>query len=81
MGTNGNGTAVMLTPQEQLQARMADPRRIEFLNALLGKLDVMTFTVDALDRFLRRGDQVMQSGLLNQCLCSHKHWLSRLIWV
>lgn len=49
------------TAQEKRQARLADPRTIESLNLLLDKLDVMAFSVSALDGFLRRGDQVVES--------------------
>ncbi|MCW1966587.1 MAG: DUF1641 domain-containing protein [Anaerolineae bacterium] len=63
MSTSSNGTLTQsaLTPQEKLQARLSDPRTVESLNALLDKLDLMAFTVNALDGFLRRGDQVVES--------------------
>ena len=38
--------------------RLADPHTVESLNALLDKLDVAVFSLNALDGFLRRGEEV-----------------------
>jgi uncharacterized protein YjgD (DUF1641 family) len=61
MSKTGFDTMLVTSPQERLQARMADPRTVDALNALLDKLDVMTLVVDGLDGFLRRGEVVADS--------------------
>ncbi len=61
MGNSGLDTVQLATPQERLQARLADPRTVDALNALLDKLDVMALVVDGLDGFLRRGEVVADS--------------------
>lgn len=61
MGMNGHLNGVALSPQERLQARLAEPATVDALNALLDKLDVVNFAVGSLDGFLRRGDQVAEN--------------------
>jgi hypothetical protein len=52
---------VATTPQERLQARLADPATIDSLNRLLDRVDLMAFVLEAVDGFLRRGDTVVDS--------------------
>lgn len=49
------------SPQELLQERLADPRTIESLNRLLDRLDVIVFTAEALEGFLKRAEVVADS--------------------
>jgi uncharacterized protein YjgD (DUF1641 family) len=51
-------TIASSTPQEQLQARLADPRTVDSLNRLLDHLDAISASVEMLDGFLRRGDEI-----------------------
>jgi uncharacterized protein YjgD (DUF1641 family) len=46
------------TPQEQLQSRLADPRTVDSLNRLLDHLDTISASVEMLDSFLRRGNEI-----------------------
>jgi hypothetical protein len=50
-----------LTPQEQLQARLADPRTIDSLNRLLDRIDVLAFSAEMMDSFLQRSPQIIDS--------------------
>lgn len=47
--------------QEQLLARLAEPKTIDSLNRLLDRLDVIAFLADALDGFFARADVVTES--------------------
>lgn len=47
-----------LTPQEQLQARLSDPKILDALNRLLDRAELLAFSADALDGFVRRGDEI-----------------------
>lgn len=47
-----------LTPQEKLQARLADPGTVDSLNRLLDHLDTISFSVEMLEGFLHRGDEI-----------------------
>lgn len=51
-------STVSPTPQEQLQARLADPGTVESLNRLLDRVDLISASVEMLDGFLRRGSEV-----------------------
>jgi len=53
--------ASTLTPQEQLQARLSDPKVIDALNRLLDRAELLAFSADALDGFIRRGDEITNS--------------------
>ncbi|MCK6624324.1 MAG: DUF1641 domain-containing protein [Anaerolineae bacterium] len=55
-----NGVA-LATPQERLHQRLSDPHTAEILLQILDKLDVIALTVDSLDGFLRRGDEIMDN--------------------
>lgn len=57
---NGNGVAAM-TPQERLQARLADPRTVETVNQVLDRLELIAFSVEALDTFIGRSQVVVDS--------------------
>jgi uncharacterized protein YjgD (DUF1641 family) len=50
-----------LTPQEQLQARLSDPKILDALNRLLDRAELLAFSADALDGFIRRGDEITTS--------------------
>lgn len=54
------GTAT-LSAQEQLQARLSEPRTVEALNRLLDKLDVLAFSVEMMDGFFHRSSEVADS--------------------
>jgi len=49
------------SPQDRLQARLADPDTIDSLNRLLDRVDLMAFMLEAVDGFLRRSDTVVES--------------------
>ncbi len=51
-------TATALTPQEQLQARLSDPKILDALNRLLDRAELLAFGADALDGLIRRGDEI-----------------------
>lgn len=57
---SSNGIA-LLTPQEQLQSRLADPKTVDSLNRLLDQVDLIAFSFEALDGFLRRSEVVAAS--------------------
>ncbi len=61
-------TATALTPQEQLQARLSDPKILDALNRLLDRAELLAFSADALDGFIRRGDELTDNvgGLVNE---------------
>ena len=59
MGVDVN--VVSPSPQERLQARLNDPHTVESLNRLLDRLDVIAFSVDALEGFVRRAEVVVES--------------------
>ncbi|MCG8459778.1 MAG: DUF1641 domain-containing protein [Holophagales bacterium] len=59
MGVDVN--VVSPSPQERLQARLNDPQTVESLNRLLDRLDVIAFSVDALEGFVRRAEVVVES--------------------
>jgi uncharacterized protein YjgD (DUF1641 family) len=50
-----------LSPSEQLQARLAEPRTVEALNRLLDRLDVLAFSAEMMDSFFRRSSEVADS--------------------
>ena len=52
---------VASTPQERLQERLSDPETVESLNHLLDRLDVIAFSFDAVEGFLRRAEVVIDS--------------------
>jgi uncharacterized protein YjgD (DUF1641 family) len=56
-----NGASSTLTPQEQLQARLSDPKIIEALNRLLDRAELLAFSADALDALIKRGDTITES--------------------
>lgn len=56
-----SSAGVDATPQERLQARLADPGVADSLNRLLERADLAAFLLDALDGFLRRSDTVVES--------------------
>jgi uncharacterized protein YjgD (DUF1641 family) len=56
-----NGAMYATTPQERLQAKLADPYTADALERLLDKIDVVAFGVEAIDSFLRRSEQVADS--------------------
>lgn len=56
--TNG---AALVTPQERLHQRLNDPHTAEIMLQILDKLDVIALTVDSIDGFLRRGDEIMDN--------------------
>lgn len=55
-----NGVA-LVTPQERLHQRLNDPHTAEIMLQILDKLDVIALTVDSIDGFLRRGDEIMDN--------------------
>jgi uncharacterized protein YjgD (DUF1641 family) len=57
-----------LTPQEQLQARLSDPKILDALNRLLDRAELLAFSADALDGFIRRGDEITDNigGLVDE---------------
>lgn len=57
---NGNGVA-MTAQQERLQQRLSNPETAEALIKLLDKLDVIVLTVESVDGFLSRGDQIIEN--------------------
>jgi uncharacterized protein YjgD (DUF1641 family) len=50
-----------MTPSEQLQARLSDPRTVEALNRLLDRIELAAFSLEALDGFVRRADVIANS--------------------
>ena len=50
-----------LSPQEQLLARLNEPRTVDALNRLLDRLDVLAFSVEMMDSFFRRSSEVADS--------------------
>jgi hypothetical protein len=50
-----------MTAQEQLAERLADPRTVDSLLRLLDRLDVIAFTAEALEGFLKRAEVVADS--------------------
>jgi len=56
-----NVTTATLSPQEQLQARLSDPKILDALNRLLDRAELLAFSADALDGFIRRGDEITDS--------------------
>jgi uncharacterized protein YjgD (DUF1641 family) len=50
-----------LPPQEQLLARLNEPRTVDALNRLLDRLDVLAFSVEMMDSFFRRSSEVADS--------------------
>jgi Protein of unknown function (DUF1641) len=61
MAIGVDGSTAVLTPQERLQERLADPKTVDALNRLLDRLDVIVFTAEALEGFLRRAEVVADS--------------------
>ncbi|MEM8961732.1 MAG: hypothetical protein AAGD38_09650 [Acidobacteriota bacterium] len=59
MGAEAN--VIPLSPQERLQERLNDPQTVDSLNRLLDRLDVITFSFDALEGFLQRAEVVIDS--------------------
>lgn len=55
-----NGVA-LITPQERLHQRLSDPHTAEILLQILDKLDLIALTVDSIDGFLGRGDEIIES--------------------
>lgn len=55
-----NGVA-LASPQERLHQRLSDPHTAEILLQILDKLDLLALTVNSLDGFLRRGDEIIES--------------------
>lgn len=57
-----------LTPQEQLQARLSDPKILDALNRLLDRAELLAFSADALDGVIRRGDEITTNvaGLVDE---------------
>ncbi len=51
-------TAIASSAQEQLQARLSDPRTVDSLNRLLDHVDTISASMEMLEGFLRRGDQI-----------------------
>jgi Protein of unknown function (DUF1641) len=60
MAMSVDGT-LAATPQERLQERLADPRTVEAIHRLLDRLDVISFTAEALEGFLARAEVVSDS--------------------
>ncbi|MEP7010098.1 MAG: DUF1641 domain-containing protein [Acidobacteriota bacterium] len=61
MATGGDGSAGVLTPQERLLERLGEPATVDSLNRLLDRLDVIVFSVEAFEGFLRRAEVVADS--------------------
>ncbi len=61
MAIGVDGSTAVLTPQERLQERLADPNTVDALHRLLDRLDVIVFTAEALEGFLRRAEVVADS--------------------
>lgn len=61
MATGVDGSTAVLTPHERLQERLAKPETVDALNRLLDRLDVIVFTAEALEGFLRRAEVVADS--------------------
>lgn len=61
MATGVDGSTAVLTPQERLQERLAEPATVDSLNRLLDRLDVIVFATEALEGFLRRAEVVVDS--------------------
>ncbi len=57
---NGMGLA-LASPQEQLQQRLNDPDTAESLLRILDKLDVIALSIDSVDGFLQRGDEIIEN--------------------
>lgn len=57
-----------LTPQEQLQARLSDPKILDALNRLLDRAELLAFSAEALDGVIRRGDEITSNigGLVDE---------------
>lgn len=53
-----SNATVALTPHQELQARLADPRTVESLNRLLDRLDIVSSTIDMFTGFLERGPEL-----------------------
>jgi hypothetical protein len=53
-----SGNTVTLTPQDELQARLADPHTVEALNRLLDRLDMVTASIDMFSGFINRSPEV-----------------------
>lgn len=51
-------TAIASSAQERLQARLADPHTVDSLNRLLDHVDTLSASMEMLEGFLRRGDQI-----------------------
>ncbi|MEN1680144.1 MAG: DUF1641 domain-containing protein [Planctomycetota bacterium] len=60
-GSGVNNAGVNGAATDQLQERLSDPRVAEGLNRLLGQLDTLSFALESVDGFLRRGDVIADS--------------------
>jgi hypothetical protein len=49
------------SPQEQLQARLADPKTVDALNRLLDRLDVVAAAVEMVDGFVHRAPEIVDN--------------------
>ena len=56
MSTNGVASSA-----EQLHERLNDPKVADGLNRLLDRLDIVSFAVESMDGFIRRGDVIADS--------------------
>lgn len=56
-----NGTYQAQSAQERLLERLNDPKTARSLDLILDKLDLIAFSVTALDGFLRRSDSIVEA--------------------
>ncbi|MEO1443182.1 MAG: DUF1641 domain-containing protein [Chloroflexota bacterium] len=59
--TNGTAVHASATAQEQLLERLNDPQTAAALNSILDNLELIAFSVSAMDGFLQRGDAVIEA--------------------
>ncbi len=60
MVTNGTHK-VAVSPEERLLERLKDPKTARQLELILDKLDLVAFSLTALDGFLRRSDEIVEA--------------------
>jgi uncharacterized protein YjgD (DUF1641 family) len=60
MATNGS-VRTAPSPEERLLQRLQDPKTARNLDLILDKLDLVAFSLSALDGFLRRSDEIVEA--------------------
>lgn len=60
-GNSSNGSTIASEPRDALIERLNDPQTAESLNTLIDNLELIAFSVTAVDGFLRRSDAVIDA--------------------